>query len=282
MAVTDSKQAGAIVFWSLNGQTPLSALEMAASTLNLAVQPGSITWAAALRRAVGSLCKSKRDLARPLANHEGWALVCESVDPDHDLAHSVNLAARLKEAHAPGITEVVNYTVEITPEDHPRKQELLERMAFHLNHLDATDVSDWLVALMPSLNAVGLRPRGGMYFIPQPMVAAYHALAEAIHAHTVHSLYEVPALQTKDAVRAVLDAITREALAEAEAMELALDLGDSMKEGTRKRKAAHCEAVAAKVASYEELLGQALPELQERLKGLHRQLTISQLQGSGA
>ena len=140
-------------------------------------------------------------------------------------------------------------------------------------------MSDWLVTLMPTMNAVGLRPRGGMYFLPRDRVPVYHALAEALHAATAHSLYEVPALQTKDAVRAVLDAITREAAGEAELMELALDTGEL---GARalKAKVRGCEAMMAKVASYEELLGQSLPELQDRLKVLNRQLTIAALQAA--
>src|SRR5581483_2410390 len=121
---------------------------------------------------------------------------------------------------------------------------------------------------------------GGVYFIPQQCVEKYRQMVNAIGAAADHSLFEVPALKSDEAVEAILDAVLREADSECTNMETELDAGALKKRALRAR-VGKCEALREKVETYEKLLGKSMPKVQERIENLKASVVEAELSVQG-
>lgn len=271
-----AKAAGAIVFWNMSGTTDASLLAQAWRDFGLPEDwllelP---TPEVALRRAVREQGEKHR-LVRSLKNG-GWAIVREK-QSDDDLDYGTEMKVSLS---ATGQLKFVGG-------GEGTQDEVRAAFRTHLDNLSREDIGGWLADLVPKLDAVSMRGSGGVYFIPPASVPRWEAIKDAVSEASNTKLYEVPALQAKAAVEAILDAITAEAQEAADAVlaeiqvnaaETAMvesnGLGKSADGaqaaavlGSRalENRARQLEAVRLKVERYEQLLGQKLTGLQDKL-----------------
>lgn len=288
VAVTEHvPTAGAIVWWRLSGNVDAAHLEEAwqEQGLDTADLPKTPTASTALRRAVNEQRESRR-LVRPLGKHDGFAIVNERVRGDNlELDYEVQCKARLDPVGRLVIEAPYESLTNEESEQLTRmRREIRGAFERHQDTLSTQDISDWLVRLMPKLDAVGLRDTGGVYFVPHPSVDRLSAIVRAVRKASAHAIHRVPALRSDDAVDAILDAVSVEAANEAESMEKDLEVGQLQTRGLENR-VERCDEVEEKVTRYEELLGRKLDVLRERLMALRANLAVaiikSQPQGEG-
>lgn len=287
VAVTeDIKTAGAIVWWRLSGTTDSDALRVKWAKAGfdpeeLPSPPGPAT---ALLRA----CRAQREqrtLVRPLGRGTGFALVNEHVHDENGgtpLDHDIAAIAKVDDIGRVTVTGP-GRTMTMKERDALDKirTEVVAGYERHLETLSAKDISLWLVDFMPKLDAVSLRDKGGVYFVPHHNVARLEAIADCIASVSGHRVHRVPALKSEDAVNAILDAIDTEASAEAEAMESDIAAAALGARGFEHR-VGRCEEIEAKVVRYETLLGRKLDALGERLVNLRHNLTVAMIKSRQA
>jgi len=136
-----------------------------------------------------------------------------------------------------------------------------------LDALTAADVSGYLTSWVKKCDCVALRPTGGFYFIPNNQLSKFRQVAHALREATSFRTFEIPAMPTDDAIEAILDAIGREAVAEAEGIMAELAEGKLGPRALRTR-ATRCEAMAQKVERYESILGRRMDSLRDQLEDL--------------
>lgn len=134
---------------------------------------------------------------------------------------------------------------------------------------EANDLSGWFCDRVAKAQAVPLRDRGGIYFVPEHTAKSWSKFADLVKSVSASRIYEIPAMKSARAVEAVLDATVREAQSEADALTHALTEGNL---GVRalKNRQLRCDDMAAKVSSYERLLGVKLDDIKtvfEELQG---------------
>lgn len=267
-----TEASGAIVWWILSGSVRLEALRKAwlAAGFDEKELPPPPTEKAALRRALKGL-ENKTRFARPAG--EGWALVAQwdgQADPDG--RKPPEFAPILETwVGAAGVAEVKGGPAELAAK-------IKADYALEVSQLSTEEVSNWLVARAAKQNAVGLRDRGGLYFVPALTLKRWHAEAIVLRQASGHTLCEVPAMASEEAVAAILDAVQREAEAEALAMEEQLT-GGGLGSRALTTRISKTEAVERKVALYEDLLGQKLDTLRARLSSLRSNLAAALLSG---
>lgn len=132
-----------------------------------------------------------------------------------------------------------------------------------------------MVWLADRLHAVALRDRGGMYFLLRESVAEWRKMVEVVEAVSGHRVYNIPALRSEDAAKAVLDAVEAEAL---EAIERTREeLKGELSDRALKTRQERCQQIATKVESYEEALGGKLEALRPLLDELHASIVAAAL-----
>ena len=148
--------------------------------------------------------------------------------------------------------------------------------------LDGYDVGMWLTnRMLPHLNAVTLRDRGGIYYVPPTTINLWQMIAGVIADVGGGKVFEMPAMECDKAVDAILDAVSREAEDAIEKMEKALveeDLGAQ----ALKNRVAKLDKVLSKVSSYEEMLGSSLMELHQRCEMLSAQMAAAIMSAEAA
>jgi hypothetical protein len=274
--------AGAIIWWRLSGEVDYDTIRAAWLAAGLREQdllePCSPT--VALSRAVGEL-REKRMLVRPMGKGNGFVIVRESVvddSEDAELEHENIAKIALDEV---GRIKVSKLKGGLDHDVNTITQTVVEAFKKHLNTLDTQDFSHWLVSTMPKLDAVSLRDKGGIYFVPNPAVEAVERMVRVLKQVSSHVVNRVPAMKSESAVEAILDAITQEAEREAAHLAKVLEEG-KLGEVGRENRAARCEEVEEKVTRYEELLGQKLDTVRAKLEALRAQLTIAVFKSGAA
>jgi len=270
IAVLDNQSAGAVVWWELHGSINREAL-LAAWTqagLNPAHVTQEISDKEALKRAMEQL-KGKRMLVRPLGGGT-YSLVSERVQDDGIHAdYTQDLTASFDDTGA----------VVFEPSDHAKIQQVRAEFAVQKSQLNARDISVMLLRFIKHSMAVALRADGGFYFVPPAGIPTFRAAAKVLRSISAHQCYEIPAMRSSEAVAAILDAVAHEAAYEIASMEAVLDAGEAGPRALRSQ-ARNCEQAAAKVASYEGLLGTKLTELQAQLESLRNRLVEAALVAS--
>ena len=275
VAVTDDMAIhldfGAIVWWRLGGQLPLDKLEEAwdEAGQDSALLPKNPSPVESMTRAVRSL-QSRRQLARPLGGRKGWALVTENPTQDDDLEYETVAKVFLDgDKHL---------QIQADPELTCKVQDAYN---YCRTTLAATDVSLWLSSkLIGYVKAIKLRDTGGIYFIPRQHMAIFRKWAGLLRGVSDHVIYEVPALQSDEAVEAIMAALMVEADGEITAMETELDTEDLGKRAIRTRET-KCEALRAKLETYAELLGVSMEATNDRLEAVQATLVEATLVNEG-
>lgn len=266
--------SGQIVYWSLSGATNVGKLQAAFEVhgLDTALLPPAPSPGVALRRAVIEL-RERGVLVRPLRlpadeeGGEGYVLVHESFNE------------RGRPTHARGMeVKLVNGELQFSSDaDDAEELHVRQAWARHLTNYAHADVSSALVRWVYNLDGQALRATGGFYFIPREMVSRWAAFVAAVRAVSSHRLYAIPALQTDEAVEAVLDALREEAAAELEKFQDELD-GGEMSARRAKGRMTKVFAMRDKVKRYESLLGRSMTDLHGLIDDVDLQLAVCMLQ----
>lgn len=260
LVVTEAHEsAGSMVWWSLRS---VRYDEMVAKLKEVGVPdkrlPHPVGPTTALYRAMRRF-EDRRHFLRPRPdNRHGWTLVREHVENGEHLRWEAVGSVTLGEGGS----------LDINGAEHIR-DELIK--AFHEEQatLSTEEVSTWLTqSLMPLLNAIGLRQRGGFYFIPRQAVEQFRREVACLPG----DFCEVPAMRTKETVRAVLDSLARESAAGIDAIFTELSEGKLGSRALKTRKV-ECEHMAAKLSEYEAMLGSSLPVIVGRLEQLQAAVT---------
>jgi len=269
IGVLDGQAAGALVWWELSGDVSRDALIGAwkAAGLDDGKVPDPVSPREALKRALDDM-RERHLLVRPLAGARGYSLVEERAE-DQKLEYAQQLTVQVDEAGA----------LVFEPTIHPKQAEVVRRHFEQQWILTPADISGMLLRFCEGLDSVPMRSRGGFYFLPPSGVEKFRLAAQVLRLVSSHSLYEVPAMKSAEAVTAILAAVQHEAEAEAAAMVEILDSGEAGARALRSQSK-RCERTETKLARYEELLGQRLPELQARLSTLRSRLTEAALVAS--
>jgi hypothetical protein len=284
MAISDVSRdaAGAIVLWRLSGETNFDALRAAfvAQGMDEKLLPDLPSPEVALRRAMQDQV-DKRVLMRALPG-KGYALVSEHSaedDASAPLQYQVILQVRLvkSDVHPDGCYLDMSHsgaTSLVSDQIHA---------AFRANmrRLEAYDTAEWLCQMVKHVQAVPLRDTGGVYFIPRQTLPIWRKVVASLRAASATFIAEIPALQSSEAVDAILDSLRREADQFSGSMEAELaaaaQTADGM--GTRaiKTRVGRCEDATEKLGVYERLLGVKLEEVRTRLEQLQANLAAAAL-----
>jgi hypothetical protein len=128
------------------------------------------------------------------------------------------------------------------------------------------------VQLVGRLHAVALRDSGGIYFVPRDGVKAYRVVKAALAGCSSHVMHEIPALKSSEAIAAILDAISTEVQTEINTLDGALNLNEIGPRAAVNRRE-HLSALAAKVSSYEKLLGRPLGDALAKIAAMSDRLS---------
>lgn len=284
VAVTDAQGAGVITYWKLQGNTDQAVLESEwpLSANKLPSVPGLEP---ALRQALFSIAKAlsttlKRFLVSPLSSKGAWGLVMQTLEDGDVLDHAqvgewriVDGAIKSSTTYQPGIDWVA-----VT--------EQIKDQAYQNIALNADIMSRWLSRVVYEADAVRIRDGGGVYFVPSgAALDKWRAMSKAVLAASLHTIYEIPAMNSDGAVKAVLDAIQAEADKESDSLENDLDAARAGKPGysakVLARRDHHAEAVEAKLERYEQLLGVYMDGAKERLARIRAAMATHMLMLSG-
>lgn len=299
--------AGAISYWRLSGPVSVQILTDAwtAEGLDPQLLPAPPEPEAALRRAVTGQ-QARRRLVRPLERRGAWVIKDEQVVKRPD-GHGgttedtdyVTVARVYFDASRRGYSYGYSYPINIEKADASDKvfseieTAIISDYHTHRAELAPEDISAWLITLAKAQNAASLRDAGGIYFIPRPAMDFWRSAVRAVEAasNNKHKIFKIPALKNAEAVEAILDAVTQEAQAEAEAIEA--DLVAECEEGAEgaEEKAAlsaravrtrtkRCAAILSKVSAYEGLLGVKLDVIRDRVETLKADLAAAALLSS--
>lgn len=265
--------AGAVSYWRAGGTISIAALSKAWVDAGLdekliRKEPESET---ALRRAVLDLAErrdlnkttERRVLIRPCAEPHTWAVVEEIAEEGFAPVYTTLVIVGF-ENDAPkfatvGASEGIATDIEARVQAGFSSQRGL---------FDPADVTGWLVKLAyKTCKAVTLRDSGGVYFIPRTAMDFWNKAADVIETVSGkrHKVFRIPAMKNAEAVEAIVDAITAEAEAVAQQIDDQVNAGLGAR-ALETRKAAVNELLA-KIASYEELVGQQL-KVRERVESL--------------
>lgn len=262
--------AGAIIWWRLQGGVELERLRAAweAEGLETAWLPSAPGPSVALTRAVNELRDTHR-LVRSLPKGAGHVVKLERARKDVDgnvvdLDYDTDMRVALDKVGR----------VQVTPAWHDDAAKVTELFDRYQRELVQADVSPWLCRLVDKLSAVALRDTGGIYFVPRFELPTWERIVRALRAATAHTVSNVPAMRSEEAVRAIADAVSVEAEAEFESIMRQLEDGE-LGERAIENRVELTRRIEGKVLRYEELLGEKLEKLHARAEELRASLSVA-------
>lgn len=273
--------AGRVVYWRLEGTIEHEVLSEAwlEAGLDEDLLPSPPTPERALKRSLKSWA-SKRVLVRPLGKDvRGYALVAETAE-GKELSHETELRVVL--AH----DDDGRPELEVEPLSHELAGDVRRRFLVATMELDSRDSSTWLANLIVAVDAVSLRDKGGVYFIPRDRLPLWDRFVEVLGAVSEHRVFQIPALPTADAVAAVLDAVTTEAADVVGRIENDLaDPGLELGKRALRTRVGRLEELLEKVGRYEELLDSKLDDVRDRIGDIRANvataLLLAETEGEG-
>ena len=263
IAVQDAKTAGCVSYWTL-GAAKIADLAAAWQSAGLDADdlPNAPSPDRCLAHAIKELTETRR-LARPLPGGEGWALVDERVTAGTELEYAEVLRAK-----------VGDQGLEIKPTDHPLAAPLEAAYRNEEGTYDPGMLSEWMTRMARRRKAVGLRDTGGVYFLPQPEAELWRKMARTLESCSSSKVYEIPAMRSEEAVKAILASVAREV--EQAAADIASKIETYGARGLRNCEA-RCVEVQAIVSSYEAILGESLADLKAKLETLQGEVVAAAL-----
>jgi hypothetical protein len=173
-------------------------------------------------------------------------------------------------------------TAIVTPHNHSMAQTVRDLFYKYLDMLTASDITTWLGSFAREVGGIHMIPRGAWYFLPREYEDTWLAMVRAISsvgsvAFTFSRAYSDDA----EGVASIISHLKMEAdrmMADTEAI-LYPEEEPEKAPGERllRNQAGRCEKMCAKVAAWEKLLQQSLPEVTDRLDELNANLVRAAL-----
>ena len=260
MAVPGAQDhTGVITYWSASGDHSLQLVQSAWMAAGLPPEieklaPQAPQPAECLTRAVHSVAGQRAHVVR--RHPKGGLLVIpERVTEDgEDL--DLTSGQRLRVTWDPKAGALV-----FDVPTHPLVHAIQSSFVHHRTHLTAGDFGDHLPVVVRALDAVGLRSRGGFYFVPRTSEGAWGRVLEALKAstHGQVKVYRIPVLAADEALEAVVDAVLLETEAAARTVCAEVELAKgSLGKRAAATKAKAMDSALTRVEAYEALLGVSL------------------------
>jgi len=268
----DSKNedlAGAIVYWRLSGEVNGDFLNTAlqASGLDDADLVNLPTPRRALRRALLDLCGPDTFMRTGKFGDGGFYLVRQLSGEGDGPSFEIGLRATLPTTGVPKFE---------ADEEHGAQWDtaaILKNYWHHIDHVDTTDVSSWLIKQMSRCDGIAMRDTGGVYFIPRHQIDEWRRRADALHAHTACKVYMVPAMNSEEALDAILQALIDECDSFTNALQEAI-VADELGPRALESKSAAAKDMLEKLSRYEELLGSVASK---KLAPIREQIEMQQM-----
>ena len=254
----NARLAGLVTYWTCHGEVRRELLQDAFTAAGLPADalPAMPRPATLLARAVKDL-EERHRLVRHLGDGR-YAIVQEHTEE----ARYTTLAT----------IDIEGDGWAINPHDSVLYDQMAEHVARQRSVLQATDISGWLVDSAVTRQAVALRASGGVYFLPRGNLDAWRKLTTALGAAQAATVFAIPAVRSDDAVEAVLAALKDDVEAA-----VAITRGDLSDVGPRalKTRRKQAEALAEKVAHYEQVLDAAQPSLRASIAQLQAEVSAA-------
>ena len=254
---TSASIAGAVSYWSLSQETAVSALISGLGPLDLGddIIPIPHSGSSALRLALNKVFNARGLMVRPRLDPDinGFEILKETRGQDK------NKYEVIAEAQVDGFN-----TVTLSPNNIDLQDQIQQTYYYQRLVLDPNQVASMLTNIVEKLNGRTLRPRGGIYWIPESGLETWGKVIDVVENASLtaspNSIYLLRTLFDSSAVRAVKDAVVRDI------QEKSAKLSEGAKEeklGARalKSKARDATRLHDRISIYEGILGEALSEL---------------------
>ena len=297
--------AGLVTWWTLRGSTSIESLSSAweDNKLDPSFKPESYGSGTALWRAVTSGIFSKyRDetlIVRKLPHERSaWAVIKERIRgrrESADLSYETLMRIWLDEDENPVFhqTNEIQLDIALFQDDQEYdvwfndcSEQVLQAFEYNLEHLDAREMSNWLVDLLGNyIHGIRLRSRGGIYYVPPETRDRWLGIIEIIDgivsvddagkkSGTSHTIYSMPVLKSDHVTQAVLDALSEEVTSCVSKIEDSLEAG--IKAVAIKNRKTKALALDKKLGAYRSLLGSCVDLLDTKIQDL--KASISELE----
>lgn len=259
---------GAIVYWSLSGDTDLDKLTKGwiRNGLDEKWLPSPTSGRVAMQRA----CNDAKDTKIfPRRTKDGRWIMVRQIERDNEISFETLCSVFLdgKDLRVYRSQSTTNCTSIVN--------KVIQNFHEHLGRVTSSDVGTWLVNLASDrCGCTPLRPRGGIYFVPRNKTALWRRVCKALRYCSDHMIYELAAMRSEEAVEAILAAIRREVHSTIQNVQD--ELRDEDKElGARALQSRKklCSDLLKKVEHYAELLDTNLDELEGGVENLQSRVT---------
>lgn len=256
--------AGAVIYWKLAGRSDRRTLEDGFNAIGYkSACPAPICNRSALRDALtehkGRLGKTV--LVRQLADVNAFALVDERRGVDANEYEQL-ATVRVDES---GRLEFSG--VDLAFEDNVR-----EAFRVALTTVGQGELSRALVGLVDTLHGISLRPKGGIYWLPESALSTWCELCSYVElAGAGSEVWQLRTAMDDRAIQAIRDGLSSQILSEAETIRDEIATGNLGERAIETRRQL-CAARRVKVAAYKALLGESLSDLDSALDAIDEAL----------
>jgi len=253
------------VFFSTGSKTNADKLKNSLAALGLEqYAPKQNSKLVATHQALKSVCGRKDRLIRPLKGEPGYAVVREEKGEDgKSLSHTVEFDALMPAGSDFPVFRNPDGEYFSPVEDGA----ITHRFQIECERVQASAVSKSLVQIIDYMHGISLRPRGGVYWIPQGAVAKFEKVAECFQNSCEGNLNKVYFQTTvhDDKLRdSVIMGLTESIENETRQMLEALSQPDVGKRA-KKTKMDRCGKLLKRISGYEKMFQVSLQELQKHV-----------------
>jgi hypothetical protein len=261
---TDNAAAGAIILWTLAGD--ISRADLVDAWIARGGEEDDLPRAPTVMRALRRACNdvAGKRLVRPI--RDGFALVDEHEDEAATLEFAIAARARIQ-----------NGALVVDGSDWVLGDRIRDAHQRSVGRLEANEISCWLVREMDHTDAVALRERGGVYFVPPAGLERVRKVSDTLADVSRCKLYEIPAMRSDSAVEAILAAVEAEASEAVRGLQEDIETQRWKTERGWVARTRDLDDVEAKMARYESLLGTKITSLAARLASVRAGLAAAAL-----
>ena len=260
---------GYMVFWSLTGEVPVSALAAAWAHCNL--NPDLLPEPPSVAASFSRACAGEKNPSRLVrAVKGGFAFVRETPDNKGKVTHDVECYVY----HEPITGAFRNEPGTMTQAEADVMQARVEAAFRHQRtHYAINDLSLWVTARVKATRAVAMRPTGGFYFVPPSGTPQIDAMKAALGAVGV-TIFTVTAVHNDAAAEAIVAALAAEVETMAERVTAEIDAEEVGSRALKSREEA-ARDLASKVEHYESVIGGSLAAITGKLGGLQHSIVVA-------
>ena len=256
IATEDHEGAGLVTVWSLSGAANIDRLKAAAVAAGLPEVK------------IPSPPSAQVALTRAVATQGGKGVLVATLDDGSklvsDVAHDTEGLPVLR--HRLQVTLTAAGVLEFKRHDGAEgvkadQAEVDGAFTAARTQLSTDDVSAWLMSLLEECDALAIRPRGGVYYVPPTRTATWRAWRGVILGATSHWIGEIPAMRSDAAVETIIRSLEVEALSAAAEIQRELEKVAASQDGALGARGlgtrmATVQRLNAKLDRYFQIFGQ--------------------------